>query len=60
MTYLEKLDLWVAEQKLAGTLVDFNIFPGDGPNSSPERTAKAVYETLTGVRKGKPLDVSKL
>ena len=58
MTYLQKLENWYQVELSAGRVVDVKFFPGD--DSMSEVWAKAVYETLTGVIKTRPLDISKL
>jgi hypothetical protein len=59
MTYVEKLDQWLAQEREAGRIVDLKLFPVQPEDGgSPETMARAVYETLTGVRESTPLDVT--
>lgn len=61
MSYTEKLQEWFTQEKAAGRLVDLKFFPGlFDPNGSVEKFARAVYETLTGVRPTKRLDTKDL
>lgn len=55
MTYTEKLEQWFQTERAAGRVVDLKFFPID-PDESVEGLCKAVYETLTGVRKTEPID----
>lgn len=60
-TYIEKLERWFAKARANG-LVDMKFFPRE-PEDGPfdlEATAKAIYETVTGVRKSSVIATDKL
>jgi hypothetical protein len=59
MSYLQKLEDWYATERAAGRVVDIKLFPG-GSTVSVEQQAKAIYETVTGVRATRPVDTRDL
>ncbi len=59
-TWVNKLDAWCEDQKKNHQLVDIKFMLSSGENDDIkfdlERTAKAVYETLTEQRDSEKLD----
>lgn len=73
MTYLEKLQAWVEDQRANHGLVDVKFFPNyfpsfgdqpvkmfDGPDPTSEQLAEAAYRLLTNETASEVLDVSEL
>lgn len=73
MTYVEKLQAWVDDQRANHGLVDIKFFPNymvipgmdpikifPGPDPTIEQAAEAAYKILTGEIESHPLDVSEL
>jgi len=58
MSYTEKLNAWFQAEKAAGRVVDVKFFPGVELDGSIDKLSQAVYETVTGVRETKKLDVN--
>ncbi len=74
MSYIEKLQTWVDDQRANHGLVDVKFFPNyfpsfgdtppvklfDGPDPTPEILAEAAYRLLSGEIASEELDVSEL
>jgi hypothetical protein len=60
MNYAEKLEEWFKKERAEGRLVDVKFFPGVDPDGSVHKLLRAVYETVTGIRKSEPLDTTGL
>lgn len=60
INYTEELEKWFDRERRAGRVKDVKFFPGADPDGSVDKMTRAVFETVTGVRKTVRLDISKL
>lgn len=59
-SYVAKLQAWYDQEKALGRVIDIKFFPGIGEGGSIESTAKAIYETVTGIRHTEPINTKNL